>query len=213
MSLFIKYKAKYSNAKSAIEYRKKLKELYPSTTHDSGLDKDYSGHKITYGEMDYSGIDQIVSNFPNQPFTSFLDIGSGRGKLCLYIASEPSITKSVGIELVTPRHDDALNLKRQLDNFNRFTNKVEFINQDFLTCDLSQFVDTNPLVWISNLCFDRELTNQVFNKLIDGMPSGTIIACSKQYTEGTNPKLKELNSIQVKMSWSESSEVHLYRIE
>lgn len=211
MSLFIKYKTKYLNSKSEIEYKKKLKELYPQTTHDSSLDKDYPGHKITYGEMDYSGIDQIVHSFPNQTFTSFLDIGSGRGKLCLYIASEPSIIKSVGIELVTPRHQDAVKLQSKLNEFDKFVKKVEFINQDFLTCELDQFANTTPLVWISNLCFDPELTNRFFNKLINEMPSGTIIACSKQYTD-TNSKLKELNSIQVKMSWSDSSQVHLYKI-
>jgi len=62
MSLTSKYKKKYLYYKSIIEYRKKLKELYPSTQYDSGLDKDYSGHKIIYGEMDYSGIDKILQN-------------------------------------------------------------------------------------------------------------------------------------------------------
>jgi len=212
MSLTTKYKKKYLDSKSIFEYRKKLLELYPSAVHDSSLDKDYSGHKITYGEMDYSGIDQIIKNFPSKTFTSFLDIGSGRGKLCLYIASQPSITKSIGIELVTPRHQDALNLKAGLSDHPSITDKVEFINQDFLTCELDGFVNTSPLVWISNLCFDPELTNRLFNKLINEMPRGTIIACSKQYSE-SNSSLKNLESIQVKMSWTESSQVYLYRLE
>jgi hypothetical protein len=212
MSLTLKYKKKYLESKSIVEYRKKLFELYPSTMHDSGLDKDYSGHKITYGEMDYSGIDQIIKNFPSKTFTSFLDIGSGRGKLCLYIACEPSIVKSIGIELVTPRHQDALNLKERLSDHPTITEKVRFINQDFLTCELNEFANTTPLVWISNLCFDPELTNRVFNKLINQMPTGTIIACSKQYS-GNNSSLKNLESIQVKMSWTESSQVHLYKLQ
>jgi len=212
MSLFVKYKAKYLNEKSAIEYRKRLKELYPTTVHDSSLDKDYSGHKITYGEMDYSGIDQIVKSFSNKTFTSFLDIGSGRGKLCLYIASIQSITKSVGIELVTPRHLDALKLKDKLDDFSAITSKVKFINQDFLTCGLDEFARTSPLVWISNLCFDLELTNRVINKLIEQMPSNTVIACSKEYTGDDTNRLTKLDSLNVKMSWTESSQVHLYLI-
>jgi len=44
------------------------------------------------------------------------------------------------------------------------------------------------------------------------MPIGTIIACSKQYS-GNNSSLKNLNSIQVKMSWTELAEVYLYKLE
>ena len=92
---FEKYKQKYLDSKLIIEYKQKLMELYPKCVHDSVLEGDYSGKIITYGEMDYSGIDQIIKKFPDYTFTSFLDIGSGRGKLCLYIAAQSNILKSL----------------------------------------------------------------------------------------------------------------------
>ena len=187
-------------------------ELYPKCVHDSVLEGDYSGKIITYGEMNYSGIDQIIKKFPDYTFTSFLDIGSGRGKLCLYIAAQSNILKSIGIELVTERHADAINLKEKLLKYNSITNKVQFINGDFLEYNLNEFVDTTPLVWISNLCFNSDLTNKVINKLITDMPSGTIIGCSKEYT-GLNTKLSKIDMIPIKMSWAETSMVYLYKIE
>jgi tRNA1(Val) A37 N6-methylase TrmN6 len=65
-------------------------------------------------------------------FNNFIDIGSGRGKLPLYVAGLPNISKSVGIELVTDRYNDALEIKNKLNDYKNITNKVIFINDDFL---------------------------------------------------------------------------------
>ena len=78
------------------DYISELKELYPLCKHDWILSKNdnntnYDGHKIVYGEMSYEGIETLYSitstpsNSIKNKFDAFIDIGSGRGKLCLYI--------------------------------------------------------------------------------------------------------------------------------
>ena len=45
----------------------------------------------------------------------FLDAGSGRGKLCLYVASNvPSVRKCVGVEVDVDRHNEALRLLHEV---------------------------------------------------------------------------------------------------
>lgn len=208
---YLKCKKKYLQIKTKL-FVNELKKLYPSCKHDLNLLNNYANYKITYGEMDYDGFDSII-NFPdlsNYSFESFIDIGSGRGKICLYASSMTSIKKSIGIELVKERHDDALNLKSQLSMYPEIL-KVNFINGDFFDYNFSNFNLTNVLVWISNLCFEQETTNKLFIKLLDELPSKTIIACSKQHMID-NLKIKKIGEISIKMSWSNNSMIYLYQI-
>ena len=85
----------------------------------------------------------------------------GRGKICLYATAIPTINKSIGIELVTERHNDAIKLKTKLLKYPE-TSKVEFINNNFLNYNLDAIKSLKVLVWISNLCFDQETTNSIF---------------------------------------------------
>jgi len=207
---YLKYKQKFLQLKDKLPYIDQLKNYYPSYKSDSKYNSTYSNHKITYGEMDYDGLDTLLNYLSNYSFNSFIDIGSGRGKLCLYMASISSIIKSIGIEIVKERHDDALELKSKLSNYEE-TLKVDFINGDFVEYDFKKLNLTKVLIWISNLCFDQEITNKIFNKILSELPSKTIIACSKSH-DFDNPKIKKLDQISVKMSWSQDSNIYIYEI-
>jgi hypothetical protein len=214
---YLKYKYKFIQLKNkynlSLPYIDQLKNYYPSYKSDfknTYYDHTYSNHKITYGEMEYDGLDTLLNYLSNYSFNSFIDIGSGRGKLCLYMASIPTIIKSIGIELVKERHDDALELKSKLSNYPEIL-KVEFINGDFIEYDFRKLNLTKVLIWISNLCFDQEITNKIFNKILSELPSKTIIACSKSH-DFNNPKIKKLDEISVKMTWSKNSNIYIYEI-
>ena len=79
--------------------------------------------------MNYEGIELLYNYLITNYFTilphCFLDVGSGRGKLCLYMAEKQNIDRSIGIELVEIRIQDALRLKEDL-RYPTYTNKVEF---------------------------------------------------------------------------------------
>ena len=199
----------------AREYVEKLKQLYPSCRFDGAVaktdcDADYSGHNITYGEMEYDGIQQLyeyASSQSNSGIDAFIDVGSGRGKLCMYMASKPAITTVMGIELVSQRHDDAIQLKTSLKS--RYANKVEFINSDVLSVDLRPFSKRKVFVWFSNLCFEQSTTNDVFQKLADELPKGSILCCSK----APLPEIGHLiTTLTIPMSWSKTSQVYVYEL-
>jgi hypothetical protein len=221
------------NTLSAKEYLTKLRSIYPSCQFDRNgqeCQAEYTGHKITYGEMEYEGIQKLYeytsSQFHNK-IDAFIDVGSGRGKLCMYMASKPKIVSVLGVELVKQRHDDALQLKTELQS--KYSGKVEFINSDVLQIDFSPFKKRAVLVWFSNLCFDQSTTNSIFQKMSDDLPKGTIICCSKQPAhDGASPERgtsigedsqesrawtgEYKSSIIIPMSWSSNSTVYIYQL-
>jgi tRNA G46 methylase TrmB len=121
-------------------YINKLKNLYPKCKFDKNLDDYslYSGNNITYGEMEYEGIKLLYSyinkNYNNK-INSFIDVGSGRGKLCMYMAAQPKIKYVLGIELVKQRHDDAEILKTEIDH--EYASKVTLLNTNVHTFNSS----------------------------------------------------------------------------
>ena len=185
-----------------------LKRLYPVCKHDSVDSSLYQNDKITYGEMDYEGMQQLYNHVKkiNSKIDCFIDIGSGRGKLCMYMGSQPKINSVLGIELVKERHDDAVELKTDLRSVN--FNKVELINKSILDVDLKKYSSKQVLVWFSNLCFNPSTKNDIFKKLVIELPKGTIVCCSSQ----PDINIEFLEIINIPMSWNHSSSVYIYRL-
>jgi len=193
-------------------YLEKLKKLYPMCKFDQTRDDYtlYEGHKITYGEMEYSGIQKLysyVSKHYNPKINCFMDIGSGRGKLCMYMAAQSKIQHALGVELVKQRHDDAEILKHELKQ--HYANKVELLNKNVLEIDFEKYYGSEVFVWFSNLCFEQSTTNDIFKKIQNELPKGTILCCSKE----SNPMVGQLlHTIPIEMSWNKTSNVFIYRL-
>jgi hypothetical protein len=194
-----------------------LQNLYPEIVKDTLEDKEvfkqkYKEHKTTYGEMEYEGLEKLfryIKKFEPR-INTFIDVGSGRGKLVLYMAAKPIIKKTIGIELVDKRHENAIELKNKLDIFKNYTNKVTLLNENVLEISFKDYLPTEGLVfvWFSNLCFDQEITDSIFSKMREELPKGSIICCSQC------PNTKDLDnipSIKIPMTWSVST-VSIYRL-
>uniref|UniRef100_A0A6C0AYW3 DOT1 domain-containing protein n=1 Tax=viral metagenome TaxID=1070528 RepID=A0A6C0AYW3_9ZZZZ len=185
--VFFKFNSTFSN----------IKKKYPKIKYIF-TDKDkYSNYKITYGEMTYNGIDKLYKSLDSK-FEYFLDLGSGNGHLCLYMAEKPEIKKSVGIEIVTERYEFANTLK---------TDNVSFINDDILNINIKDLFDKPVFVWWSNLCFSKESIDKIAQKLLSELKPGSIICCSNPI----NYKLH--NKKKAQMSWGKNSEVYIYKLE
>jgi hypothetical protein len=196
------------------KYIDHLKNLYPSCKFDQKRDDYhlYEKHKITYGEMEYEGMQQLYSYVKkvNSHIDTFIDVGSGRGKLCMFMAAQPEVKRVLGVELVTQRHNDALALKDELIAYQEtgkttskrvqkhncyggaavvdYANKVTFLNQNVLEIDLNGYIGGDAVfVWFSNLCFDQSTTNDIFEKLNRELPKGSIVCCSKEPVGSKEP--------------------------
>jgi hypothetical protein len=195
-------------------YLGKLLKLYPACQHDAckaKTEKIYKGHKTTYGEMDYKGLKKLYSvvKSMNKKINTFIDVGSGRGKLCLYMAADDKIKKSIGIELVTNRHKDGLALQKKLSK--EYARKVELINSDIFKVDIESKLPEDPqvFVWFSNLCFDQNITDDIFQKLEKDLPEGSILCCSNRCEAG-NKAMQFVKSVPIDMSWNKGSNVYIY---
>jgi hypothetical protein len=238
---YLKYKSKYfklkmsnnqnqssdlNNSTINEQYIAELKKIYPECKYDGPNVKDTdkyreNGYITTYGEMNYPAIEIFNDKFnPSNSLEYFIDFGSGRGKLPLFMAVK--VKKSIGIELVTERHNDALELKNNLSQkFPELTEKVELINGDMFeylkSIDKSSF--TGPvLIWISNLCFPEEITKKLFDELSEKMPSCSIIGSSKIPSiipTNIEPLIinENSNKIIVQMSWTSESTIYVYKIK
>jgi len=220
---YLKYKMKYLNYKEKYlnfvnkDYINELKTLYPNCIYDQNEDK--LSNTETYGEMEYEGIETLYDLIKvNNNIEYFIDIGSGRGKLPCWFANLSNIQKSIGIEIIESRHNDALNLVSKLSiNYPDITHKIFLFSGDIFNYKLNKLVNnsSNTLIWISNLCFGTELTNSIFKKIIDELQSGTIIACSKNpdlTDKILSVKIKLITQLNVKMSWNNSSNIFILQI-
>ncbi len=217
MSNYEKYRNRYLEIKNreksksmnlTSNYKDELKKLYPACKFDKDRNTNYEKANITYGEMNYEGFDKLLEYLKND-VNVFIDIGSGRGKLCLYAAGFPFIKKSIGIELVKERHSDAISLKSKLEKYPE-SSKVKFINDYVENVNLSQFKSDKILIWISNLCMAESVTNTIFESIANNLPKGTIIGCSKAPKESS--KYVKVTDLKIPMSWSEDSNIFLFKI-
>jgi tRNA G46 methylase TrmB len=190
----------------------KLQKLYPNCKFDRNVEDIslYNGNNITYGEMEYEGIQKlytfITKNY-NPKINCFMDLGSGRGKLCMYMAAQPKIKHVLGVELVKQRHDDAEILKSELTF--EYADKVKLLHKNIFDVDFEEYKNNQIFIWFSNLCFDQTGIINVFQKIQRDLPSGTIICCSKKPEEIFG---EFLHTIQVPMSWNKESNVYIYRL-
>jgi tRNA G46 methylase TrmB len=202
------------------DFMNDLKKKYPVTRYDNARSNPkYLMKNITYGEMNYEGMDILIEHIHTVhklTFTHFLDIGSGNGKLPLQVAALSNVTKSIGIELVEERHATAIKIKDELNYYKKIIDKVLFINDEFNNVKLVDYINDITLVWISNKCFTIELTNKIFNELLNILPKGSIISCSEKYSNifiDTPKKLNIIDNISVPMSWNTNSNIYIYKIE
>ncbi len=210
---YIKYKQKFlflqEQIAGGINYVKKLKELYNSVKFDVSLSQTYK-YNTLYGEMDYAGISKINQIYKD--IQHFVDIGSGRGKLCLYMAHNINIKSSIGIEIVEERHKDAIELKQELTTeFSTYTDKVEFIKADIFEVSIKDRLKGKTLVWFSNIAFEQEQSDNVIIKLIGELPKKSIIICNRQFSIN-HEQLNLLQEIVVVQSWNSESTVYSYQI-
>jgi hypothetical protein len=196
-----------------------LTKKYPNCVFDKKNHEDEYSHPITYGEVTYEGMETlqqlVLTKFLKSPTpVVFIDIGMGRGKLPLYMSSNPRVVESFGVELVKERYDDAVRLKNTVakggSGFSKFIDKVKFINGDVLNDETTKNIHkSNPcFIWMSNLCFGPSLTNKIFNKLHGMLHHDSIICCST--APPNQPKFELVDTINIPMSWSQESNVHIF---
>jgi len=216
-----KYTRKNKQPQKTKKYIQELIKIYPECQHDNAPCQKYEGNVITYGEMEYKGIEIFAKNsfqFIGNKSKNivFFDIGCGNGKIPLYMSQFPAVKFSYGIELVDIRYNKSIEIQQNLaKKYPEFTKKVEFIHGNMLEVNFTEkILQHQCIIWISNLCFPAEITKQLFDKLAAEIPVGSVIGCSK-YPEflPEQTRFESVKNVDIPMSWNQTgSQVHFFRL-
>jgi ubiquinone/menaquinone biosynthesis C-methylase UbiE len=127
-----------------------------------------------YGEITDVGTDVLIRSFPkyfNNPDGVFYDLGSGKGKLSMYIASNTPLKKVCGIELHTARCNEAKEKSKDLK-----LNQLSFIESNFGDCDVSDAT----IVYTDNIAMPKPILTELYQHL----PKGCLVITTKKFLTG-----------------------------
>jgi len=165
-------------------------------------------YNTTYGEMEIKGIEKLYNHLLKTcSFNCFMDLGSGKGKVCMYMAKQPDIQNVIGIELVKERHIEACKLQKELED--KDSDKVKLILKDVFKVSLKKYKNMNTFIWISSLCFPQDVVNNIFKKIKRELNPGTIICCSKTPTINIG---KLIETLVVSQTWNSNHVVSIYKL-
>lgn len=161
----------------------------------SDLDKENQSY--IYGEVNPKEILDIIKNF-NYQGSSFLDIGSGCGKIILSLASELKIF-CTGVEIDKLRFNKSLSLLENMDIFEY----VDFINKDFKDIYFGKY----DIIYCCNTIFTKQDNKKLYNKILQEF-NGYLFLFNYDHTLKKYLILKE----NIKTSWSKHEKIYVFFI-
>jgi len=168
-------------------------------------------HNLTYGEVEWPTLKLMLDYVQKETISSgrFYDLGSGRGRAVLYMSLTGLFDSSVGIEVLPERvalsKQALLKLRSAIPNAGA---KIKLYEESFLN-PVFKYKDAR-LVFLSNMCFDKQTQDAIFQKLTAEMPKGSLVFCSK-LPDASLPAFETLGVQRVPMTWTPTSEIHILR--
>lgn len=160
----------------------------------------------TYGELTQEGMINLINELIDKNIIKnindlvYYDLGSGYGKTVINAVVNINFKRAVGIELAIERVKIAQNALNKLND--HFKKRIQLIHGNILEKDISDA----DVIFISNLCFSKEINDKLANKIANECKKGVIIMSSKQLTHN---KLRNVLNTTTKMTWSQNSSIHI----
>lgn len=156
------------------------------------LNKYQAWSPMTYGEISFKFVCQMMNMIDISSTDVFIDIGLGVGNVVLQMAGYAEMKKCIGIEYVPLRIEHALGIQnefeRQIKTHSKRANLCEFIEGDFMTDEHLEIVKTGTIFFINNLMFEAE-TNQWLQTVFQEFPNETKIFSTKRFC----PRIHAIN--------------------
>lgn len=169
-----------------------------------------------YGEIAPEGAIELFGLVNLTDSDTFVDLGSGLGKLPVQAAVLGGAAAARGVELSAKRHDMACRglrdvsaaLQEKLKGQKRRMVRVELLLKDIMEEDLSEV----SVVFTNSVCLRSALMTALGQKLARELPRGARVATSNPFPQGYPKRLADRKTHHVAMSWAEYH-VDLYRAE
>jgi hypothetical protein len=160
-----------------------------------------------YGEITYTGMKYLAKEVKFNSLDVFYDLGSGVGKLVIYLYLTTPIRKSVGVEMIGHRHQTAMQVFDQVAAAGLLSDKRQLcFGYDNLR--EANFEDAT-VIYMSSLCFPIDLM-QVLSQRFLKMKSGLRIISSQILPE--HPRFRLLKQGFLEMTWSSTSRIYYYEL-
>jgi hypothetical protein len=169
-------------------------------------------HNLTYGEIEWPTLKHMLEYAEKQVWSGpgrFYDLGSGRGRSILFMSLTGLFDHCIGIEVLPERISLAkqalLKLRTSIPNAG---SRVKLYETSFLN-PAFKYKDAR-MVFLSNMCYDKETNDAIFTRLNDEMQRGSIIFSSKI----PDYKLTNFETVAIErlpMTWTPTSEIHILR--
>jgi SAM-dependent methyltransferase len=147
-----------------------------------------------------------LKNLPTKAHGTFYDLGSGTGKAVLLAYLLFPFQEVVGIELLEPLYLESQHIqsrfKGEFGALNQSDRKLQFIQGDFLKCDLSKA----DVVFMHSTCFPDYIWETLAPKM-EKLKKGTSVVTVTKTFESKH--LVHLKSKEYGMAWGRAT-VHFY---
>ena len=161
--------------------------------------------KTTFGSITQKGLKKIIDLFLKVHKTTkdkvIIDLGSGDGRIPIW-SSKWNFKSCEGVELLKSRHDLAMSKRDELPKSRKA--KVKLSEGDLLEYPVSH----GDIIYISSLCFDKELLKKLSEKLAKEWKYGVHTYTNRALE---HPQLKQLNILKIEQNWIKpGASVHMY---
>ena len=167
--------------------------------------KKHGSMQTTFGSITQKGLKRIIDLFLKIHKTTkgkvIIDLGSGDGRIPIW-ASKWNFKSCEGVELVESRHNLSMDKRSELSKSRQSKVKLSLGNL------LEYPVYHGDLIYISSLCFDKELLEKLAEKLGRECKYGSHIYSNRALK---HPKLRELNVLSIEQTWIKpGASIHMY---
>ena len=151
------------------------------------MQKEIKPKELIYGELTHGGINKLIELVRAIGAKSFIDVGSGYGKIATAINQELNI-KSYGIEIDKDRFKASIT-----QSYSPNSDKLKFYNKDFRDKEMLKLISETDFVFSNCLVFDPENAKILFDNC----------KCALLHN---NYDLIQANRITFPVTWSKGSD-------
>lgn len=165
---------------------------------------------LQYGEVSYKGMEPLYTALGLRKTDKFYDLGSGTGKLVLYVALRGEAKSSVGLEVGERRHCQAEEACSRLTKELKKEPLDSCSNYSVVLADIRQQLYTDATVAVlSNLCMDVSVQSRVTDNLMRCSGLRRLITTVPM---PPHPRLHLVRTVRVACTWAKVSAWAIYDV-